>query len=76
MANAKKCDRCGSYYQEVEPTAIETLANSMTAIFEPKSVLQNIAVIEKFMDLCPSCSESLKQWVKGKETEKDVPGST
>lgn len=71
MADAKKCDRCGAYYQEVEPTALETLANSMTAIFEPKSVLQMIAVIEKCLDLCPSCSQSLKGWVKGKEHEED-----
>ena len=64
MANAKKCDRCGAYYQEVEATAIEILANSMTRIFESQTVLHNIAVIEKFIDLCPSCSASLKRWVK------------
>ena len=71
MANAKKCDRCGSFYQEVEATAIETIANSMAAIFEPKMVLQNIAAIEKLLDLCPSCSESLKRWLKGKEDAED-----
>lgn len=71
MANAKKCDRCGAYYQEVEATVIEILTKQVTEMFESKTVLQNIAVIEKFLDFCPSCSESLKRWVKGKEDTED-----
>ena len=69
MANAKKCDRCGAYYQEVEANAVQTLAKSMTSILEPKT--PNIAIIEKMVDLCPSCSTSLKQWWKGKEDAED-----
>lgn len=71
MATAKKCDRCGAYYQEVEATGINILVKCMTDMFEPATVLKNIAVIEQFLDLCPSCSESLKRWVKGKEDTED-----
>ena len=63
MANAKKCDRCGAYYQEVEATAIEALAKSMTSIFEAKIP----KIIEMAVDLCPSCCTSLKRWWNEKE---------
>ena len=71
MANAKKCDRCGKYYEEREATPIETLAHSMEALIVPKTVMQNISVIERILDLCPSCSESLKRWANGKENAED-----
>ena len=67
MANAKRCDRCGKFYQEVDPNGIEALANAFRRFGTPQRVLQQIYVIEKFLDLCPSCSESLKRWAKGNE---------
>lgn len=71
MANAKKCDRCGAYYQECEANAIQSLANTLEKMLEPKTTLQIIGVIERCLDLCPGCSESLKRWAKGKEDAED-----
>ena len=67
MADAKKCDRCGRYYQEVEPTALDSLAQAMSPLLVPGHVYAKRSIIEKFLDLCPSCSKSLEKWLKGKE---------
>lgn len=68
MANAKKCDRCGNFYQEVEPNTIDQVANAISnlvaSIATHAYVEKQIRVIENFLDLCPSCSKSLKRWVK------------
>ena len=71
MADAKKCDRCGEYYQKVELTAIENLANSLRQSSMTSRVFEQLSVIEKFLDLCPSCSKSLRQWVKCEEDRED-----
>ena len=69
MADAKKCDRCGKYYQKAQPTALESLADSLRAIVTPQRVTAQISVIETFLDLCPSCSKSLRIWAKGDKAE-------
>lgn len=71
MANAKKCDRCGNYYQECEPNAIESLCNAFVGMVAQKEVLHKIAVIEQCLDLCPACSKSLKRWMKLEEDTGD-----
>lgn len=71
MANAKKCDRCGNYYQESEPNAFESLSNYFSGMVSQSEVLHRIAVIEKCLDLCPACSKSLKRWMKLKEDTAD-----
>lgn len=70
MADAKKCDRCGKYYQEVEPNAFESLANAISRMVIPQKVLKPIYTIEKMLDLCPSCSKSLKKWLMEVEDDK------
>lgn len=78
MASAKQCDRCGEFYTERERNPFDDLADAMASIVTPKTVLSNIAVIEKFLDLCPRCSRSLRKWVTNagadesrKEEEED-----
>ena len=68
MANAKKCDRCGEYYQEREMNAIESLVNSFSPITATTSKTD---VIEELIDLCPKCSKSLRKWMGGKEEPED-----
>lgn len=63
---AKKCDRCGGYYELVYETPIETLARSMAAVMYMHQVLEKI---EACVDLCPKCNEELKRWLKGGEFE-------
>lgn len=67
MADAKKCDRCGKFYQETEPTALGSLASAMEQLLSPGTICARKLLVEKFLDLCPSCSASLTQWLKGKE---------
>ena len=73
MADAKKCDRCGNFYQEVEPNAFEELGKAISDmvayIARPANVKKQIVVIEGFLDLCPSCSKSLKRWATCVEKE-------
>lgn len=70
MANAKKCDRCGTYYQLVEMDAVELAVSVLRDAFTKKNVLAQIRAIEANLDLCPSCSESLKRWAFMKEQEE------
>ena len=71
MADAKKCDRCGRYYQkqsEQDMSSLEYLANSILDALRPKYKIQT--AVETLIDLCPCCSESFRRWVNGKEGEK------
>ena len=71
MANAKKCDRCGAYYQEANPNLINTIAFAVEHIAMKPEELKCISVIEKLLDLCPPCTKSLKRWVKGDAEQGD-----
>jgi predicted HNH restriction endonuclease len=66
MAEAKKCDRCGSFYEERDPNFIESLAYQIRSIASPRKhgVIYSITSL---IDLCPNCSKSLKNWVQIKE---------
>lgn len=63
MSNAKKCDRCGAFYEPYYPR-----------IFIKKSKEVNA----KTIDLCPVCQDSIESWLDlkpkeaadGKSTEK------
>lgn len=67
MADAKKCDRCGGFYTEVEPNALDLVAAALRQLPDVGKLQAKQAVVEKFLDLCPSCSASLARWLKGKE---------
>lgn len=47
MANAKKCDRCGAFYESYDEKEDRKNTNSFMTL--------NI-------DLCPACNESLHEW--------------
>ena len=66
MANAKKCDRCGSYYDEYNIRKNSEKINIVMII--------NIDSKDDYYshgpyDLCPVCSDELMKWF-GKENEK------
>ncbi len=52
MADAKKCDRCGKYYDQ------EINTNKISRI---RTVNYNGTVLDG-MDLCPECCESFGYW--------------
>lgn len=68
MANAKKCDRCGRYY---DSNVLSAMQSAAAALEKLKRSLQQEAVkqIEENVDLCPQCVNSLKRWYKGKDGE-------
>lgn len=56
MSNAKKCDRCGKFYdfyEGLEYIPNQNLFNCIT-LYGEKS---------KIFDLCPSCMKSLFDWL-------------
>ena len=62
MANAKKCDRCGSFYDY--PKSSED--NRAHNIIDTSS--------RNFIDLCDDCQSVLDDWIKGKEeSATDAP---
>lgn len=70
MAKAKKCDRCGEFYQEIEPQGIaETLEAALGMMLQrraPEEVL-----IGSVVDLCPKCENELHDWWTRKGDRKD-----
>ena len=70
MAEAKKCDRCGVFYEERQLTAMESLAESLKAICMTQAERKLEMAIGISLDLCPCCSKSLKKWVKGTDGGK------
>lgn len=67
--NAKKCDRCGAYYDVQTLSAFEEAANSLKkmTIFDNDDIENDI--IARF-DLCCNCKKSLKNWLHFMDTEK------
>lgn len=71
MSDAKKCDRCGSYYELKYYNALEQAAQEISDVLDltpgrakvAKKILENV-------DLCSKCTESLKKWIKNTETEE------
>lgn len=56
--NAKKCDRCGNYYDKnVNPTFI--LGKS-----------QALRDFPEFIDLCKKCTDELEEWFHAEKIEK------
>lgn len=72
MANALKCDRCGTYYTPFEN--IVTNPENKKVDYE-RSYVTGIAMrvddssnlrtfrIEKELDLCPCCGNALREWL-------------
>lgn len=66
--DAKKCDRCGNFYTEQYPTALDSLGNVIKELVDPTPIFQG--KIESIIDLCPQCSRDLTKWLKMKPAHK------
>ena len=70
MANAKKCDRCGVYFdEETKKTSLDRILCNLSL---PSDVLKSINRVYGNMhgesyDLCPCCARSFKRWLKMKK---------
>lgn len=68
MSDAKKCDRCGAFYETYAPTIVIKKDTGLRIIT---------------MDLCPVCQDSLESWLTlrpkeaadGKPEEKQSSGN-
>lgn len=47
--NAKKCDRCGNYYDKDEGNY---------------NIIKSNGLFVKDIDLCPECSQKLANWIE------------
>lgn len=61
MANAKKCDRCGSYYEHYDNIA----GGAETIQFRRRN---NFLIAS--VDMCPTCMGKLWTWMGGEELDE------
>ena len=54
MSDAKKCDRCGSFYDTYYPTII---------------IKRDTGLTIRTIDLCPACQDSIESWLDLKPKE-------
>lgn len=57
MANAKKCDRCKQYYEEIDTTAMPYHIKALDT--EPR-------------DLCPNCLYELEEFMDNFKGRNDI----
>ena len=65
--NAKKCDRCGEFFQNTTTTVAEELSAAAKQLFESNEnyrIRMLISSVAVNVDLCKNCSDSLKSWFK------------
>ena len=72
MADAKKCDRCGVFY-EYYPIKVGEDFNGVTTTHTHKD--RNRYSVDH-LDLCQNCSTSLKKWLKDKTASVVIMKST
>ena len=64
--DAKKCDRCGAFYEVRYSNIIDELTKAINAITHAEDLRE---IMEENVDLCPDCSKQLLKWLKGREFE-------
>lgn len=69
MADAKKCDRCGSLYEIKETNFIEDMAESAKRLMIYDSFRDVCDKFESDFDVCPKCMQSFKTWWKDEKND-------
>lgn len=64
MANAKKCDRCKSFFDK-DTTFVKKAPNGSISKFDYTQVGIEYEKSRNFcnLDLCPKCAENLYEWL-------------
>lgn len=60
--DVKKCDRCGSIYENRNILPLESWVHDVCVKLK---VALCLGEIKKHFDLCPDCTEQLRNWLKG-----------
>lgn len=68
MANAKKCDRCGAYYDTNTEHKIKMSLGVSVHVTGMSLRIPNNDAFDKY-DLCDSCIADLKKFMKGETAE-------
>ena len=66
MALAKKCDRCGKFYDHY-PRGNKTQSNAIRKIQKDAAGGTAEACANWVIDLCPECMDSFENWLKNIE---------
>ena len=68
MADAKKCDRCGIYYETYEMDIEgKKIANGLVKV---NIVCKDIRFEQDAIDLCQECMDKFEKWMKDTNTDK------
>ena len=67
MALAKKCDRCGKFYDEYNFTKDDKNINGIMTLNLDE---QDHYYTHKPLDFCPSCKDSFEKWLNKKGDQK------
>lgn len=62
MSVAKKCDRCGRFYEEYN---IKNDSSNINGIMKLNVDRHQKYFGHDVIDLCPECTESFKRWLGG-----------
>lgn len=68
--NAKKCDRCGSFYIEVCANPMQENLNALGKALERTTKWETFCLFERMKghaDLCVECEKSLRKWCGGED---------
>lgn len=66
MASAKKCDRCGEYYEPYNAKNDKEKINGfITANIDDERKYYS----QDIFDLCPICCEHFKKWLENKDAD-------
>ena len=68
MALARKCDRCGNFYN---PYISRTIKGDFNALKLINCYLTNDFYSNRIYDLCPDCLDSFIKWLNN-ENQKEV----
>ena len=66
MALAKKCDRCGKFYDHY-PKGNKTQSNAIRKIQKDAAGGTEEVCTNWVIDLCPDCMDSFEDWLKNIE---------
>lgn len=67
MSNAKRCDRCGKYY-ELNPKNLPGTKTGPKYSVTYYKQLNTLGVEVESFDLCPDCAEQLVYWAENPDS--------
>lgn len=68
--NAKKCDRCGKFYDEYNTKSFNCDPNIVTL---HQKLNDGICYLVKDYDLCPECMAELQEWLNEMKQPDNKP---